>query len=45
MGVGCMLVGLTLLGGLSYRSDRGPGFPGLISGMGLILLGGYLHTY
>jgi hypothetical protein len=44
MGVACMLVGLALLGVLAYRFDRGPGHAGLISGMGLILLGGYLHT-
>lgn len=45
MGVGCMLAGLALLGVLAQRFERGPGHAGLISGMGLILLGGYLHTF
>jgi hypothetical protein len=45
MGVAFMLTGLALLGSLAYRSDHGPGYRGLISGMGLILLGGYLHSF
>jgi hypothetical protein len=45
MGVACMLVGLALLGSLAYRSGHGPGYRGLMLGMGLILFGEYLHTF
>ena len=45
MDVACMLAGLALLGVLAQRFARGPGHAGLISGMGVLLIGGYLHTF